>query len=702
MRLVIVLAVAAGVLLNVIPAFAVRLFNIPLYVDNMGTMTVSAMCCTFPGMVVAVLTNTIINIFNKIGIYFSILSVMIAILSAFAMSRGWFKKPGKIALYIFYSALISGVGGALIQWMIIGGPQYKTISDAVGTIADNTGLPAFPIFLVINFGLNLVDKSITTLLGLVILKLIPEDLKHAAWNNGWKQKPLTNEELDDINKRTGKRTKRLQTKIILLLATAFLAIIFVLGVASIRMYSSDNRKNRTAQAEQAARYVASVVDGDMIDTYLLKGGELESYKDTLNLLYLYRNSSDNIGDLYVYKITDKGCYCIFDTYYEEDESYGVGSFLEYESFPGAERLASSNGEKVDPIVVSSVYEVNITAFEPIYDSNGICVAYAGADSTLQYYSEFVKNYILKTVLLSSGFLVLIMGYGLWVSGSYLVYPINSMAVCASGFSESGEDQKSLDREVKRLKGLDIKTDDEIEHLYKVICEMTEDTAEKVRDVRHYTTAVTQMQRGLIITMADLVENRDSDTGSHVQKTAAYVKIILDGLKRKGYYAEKLTPKYMSDVEMSAPLHDVGKINISDTILNKPGKLTDEEFEIMKTHTIHGKEIMERAISTVQGESYLKEARNMAAYHHEKWDGTGYPEGLHGEVIPLSARIMAVADVFDALVSKRVYKPAMPFDKAVGIIMKDSGKHFDPKCVEVFMDSLDEVKRVMRKYDNMQI
>ncbi|MBP5267582.1 MAG: HD domain-containing protein, partial [Ruminococcus sp.] len=178
----------------------------------------------------------------------------------------------------------------------------------------------------------------------------------------------------------------------------------------------------------------------------------------------------------------------------------------------------------------------------------------------------------------------------------------------------------------------------------------------------------------------------------------YVKIIVEGLKEKGYYPEKITPKFMSDVVRSAPLHDVGKINIPDGVLNKTGKLTPEEYEIMKTHTTAGKNIMEHAIETVEGDSYLKEARNMAAYHHERWDGKGYPEGLHGEVIPLSARIMAVADVFDALTSPRVYKPAFPLDKALSIIEEGNGTQFDPKCVEAFIDSLDEVKKVLRKYD----
>ena len=272
-----------------------------------------------------------------------------------------------------------------------------------------------------------------------------------------------------------------------------------------------------------------------------------------------------------------------------------------------------------------------------------------------------------------------------------------MAFYANNFTDGVSNQLVMEEKVKKLNELDISTNDEIENLYYALCKMAEDSVELMDGIRHQTKAIDQMQNGLIITMADLVESRDSETGYHIQKTVDYVKVILDGLVKKGYYPSKLTPKYISDVTMSAPLHDIGKISVPDAVLNKPGKLTDEEFEIMKKHTTVGKEIMEKVINAVQGDSYLKEARNMAAYHHEWWNGNGYPEGLKGEVIPLSARIMAVADVFDALTSKRVYKDAMPFDKAMDIIKEEAGSHFDPKCVEVFVLASDDVREIMKKY-----
>ncbi len=199
----------------------------------------------------------------------------------------------------------------------------------------------------------------------------------------------------------------------------------------------------------------------------------------------------------------------------------------------------------------------------------------------------------------------------------------------------------------------------------------------------YHEKVSRMQSGLITFMAEVVENRDDNTGGHIRRTAAYVECIAKELKRQEIYSNILTDRYLSDMVVAAPLHDIGKIHIPDAVLNKLGKLTEEEFEIMKTHTMAGEELLTHAKAGLGESGYLNTAVEMAAYHHEWWNGKGYPYGISGEEIPLCARIMAVADVFDALTSKRCYKSAMPLEKAYAIIREESGTHFDPAVVEAF-------------------
>ena len=489
---------------------------------------------------------------------------------------------------------------------------------------------------------------------------------------------------------------------LLILASVLMAL--VMALSGLTFYFVNLKKEYRENAIKATALAKKVINADRIQDYLLSGRSIADYEDaeyrkTYDLLCSIRKSIIGIEYLYVYQIREDGCHIVFDT---DPETFRNGILInDIESFdesflPYLPTLLA--GEPMEPLENDDRLGYFITNYEPLYDSEGRCVAYVGADASLDFLNNYMREFSLRVLLIFSGFFVLILSYGLWISMRYLVHPIKSLAVVVTGFDKEKADQEILDRNAIKIRDLDIRTGDEVEQLYQALCQMTEGTAEQMRRVRYYAEISSEMQNGLIITMADMVENRDSDTGAHVQKTSAYVRIILNGLKRKGYYLNKLTPQYISDVETSAPLHDVGKISIPDAILNKPGKLDDEEYAIMKTHTTEGMRIIDRAIERVKGGEYLKEARNMAAYHHERWDGKGYPEGLSGEVIPLSARVMAVADVFDALASPRVYKPAFPLEKALDIISEGAGTQFDPKCVEVFMDSLDEVKAVLKKYN----
>lgn len=184
--------------------------------------------------------------------------------------------------------------------------------------------------------------------------------------------------------------------------------------------------------------------------------------------------------------------------------------------------------------------------------------------------------------------------------------------------------------------------------------------------------------------ANVVENRDENTGGHIRRVTAYVSLLVNELKLKDKYRSIMTSDWIDNIEKAAPMHDVGKISIPDSILQKPGKLTDEEYEIMKTHTTKGAELITKSFKNIDNEDYTNMIYDVALYHHEKWNGKGYPKGLSENSIPLSARIMAVADVFDAISQKRCYRDAMPFDKCFEIISSGRGTDFDPDITDVFV------------------
>lgn len=219
-----------------------------------------------------------------------------------------------------------------------------------------------------------------------------------------------------------------------------------------------------------------------------------------------------------------------------------------------------------------------------------------------------------------------------------------------------------------------------------------------REVQKRTREVEAIQEVTIRTLTSLAETRDIDTGNHIRRTQSYVKVIASSLSAHPRFAAFLTPGNIDLLYRSAPLHDIGKIGIPDRILLKPGKLEADEFAIMKTHTTLGGDAITHAELALGREvPFLKLAKEIAYGHHEKWNGKGYPEGLQGDDIPISARLMAVADVYDALISRRVYKPAMTHEQAVAIIRDGRGEQFDPDITDAFIRIEGEIRGIANRF-----
>ncbi|HGY5298610.1 TPA: HD domain-containing phosphohydrolase [Aeromonas salmonicida] len=207
-----------------------------------------------------------------------------------------------------------------------------------------------------------------------------------------------------------------------------------------------------------------------------------------------------------------------------------------------------------------------------------------------------------------------------------------------------------------------------------------------------------IQQVSIRALAHLAEIRDPETGNHILRTQGYVRLLANALASHPRFIDTLTPRYIDLLSRSAPLHDIGKVGIPDHVLLKPAKLTVEEWEVMRTHAKLGSDAIEEAERDIeQPLAFLTLAKEIAHWHHEKWDGSGYPDGLRGDEIPLSARLMALADVFDALINVRVYKAAMPYDEARALILSGTGQHFDPDVVTAFDNHFDQFVAIAERY-----
>ena len=691
-----------GLAINFAGVQLARATGVPLFLDIIGTSLAAALGGTIPGIVVGFLTNLINSIGDVSTAYYGSLSVLIAICSTIFEREGYFtfKKPWRLVVVIVVFALIGGGLGSVLTWTLYGFSFGEGISAPLAHAIYAAGrLSQFWSQFIADMLIDLADKTVTVLIVAAVLNLLPGNLRKNLFYTGWQQNPLSDEKRAEAKIRSSERMS-LQSKIIVLVAAVMLIIAAIVTAISFFHFRTSAVTEQINMAKGVVKVAASAIDADRVDEYLELGEEAEGYARIDERFYDLANSTDNVQYVYAYQIREDGCHVVFDADTPEVEGSSPGEIIEFDEAFEEYLPALLSGETIEPIISNEKFGWLLTVYEPIYDSSGKCQCYVGADINMSQIRTNDYQFLARVVSLFFGFFLIILAATIWLAEYNIILPINAMALSTGRFAYDSDSARK--EAVEGIRELDIQTGDEIENLYHSVAKTTEDMVSAIEGEEHQKQVITRLQNGLILVLADMVESRDSFTGQHVRKTAAYTDIIMREMKREGVYADQLTDEFMSDVVNSAPLHDIGKIKVSDIILNKPGKLTDEEFAIMKTHTTAGAEVIEHAMSMVSDadSTYLKEADNLAMYHHEKWDGSGYPVGLKGEEIPLSARIMAVADVFDALVSKRSYKDAMSFEKAMDIIRAGSGTHFDPLIANAFLNVSDEVREVMNA--NMSI
>ena len=680
-----------GIVLNFICNRIAGALNLPFYLDCIGTIAAALIGGFVPGVMVGFFTNVVIHLFNKyilgdtgdVTLYYCVVSVLIGLLAAFFSQNKYFKKISfKTLIPVLGFVILGGGLGSVISWGLFGNTLGDQLASSLANkIYVNVISDAFWAQLYAGLLVDIPDKLVSTILAIVIYKLYPRKIKPSR---------------DRIDLAAlAKRGISLSGKIIIAVSLIFGIASAVVSIVSMNQFRDTLVASEAEYATDTARFAATLVDGNMIDKYIERKDNAEGYYRINRYFSLIWHSSDRIQYLYVYQIKEDGCHVVFDVDTPDTPGSETGTIIPFDDGFGDKLDDLLAGKEIEPIITNDTYGWLLSSYVPIKDNQGRTQAYCCVDVAMPNIVEVERTFAFKITTILMGFFIMILTLSVYFAKRFIVSPVNSLAKLAGDFAYT--DNEARKETLDSIKDLEIKTGDEIEQLYDAMAKTTRDTVDFINESQRKNEAISTFQSGMINVMADLVESRDQSTGEHIKNTSEYVAIICDELIKEGKFSDILNEEFKNNIVSSAPMHDIGKIKISDTILNKPGKFTDEEYEIMKTHAAEGAKIISTVKKTVESdalkEDYLGEAENMAHYHHEKWNGKGYPCGLKGEEIPLSARIMAVADVFDALVAVRVYKPAMPFEKAVSIIKESSGEHFDPTIVEAFVNAEDKIRAV---------
>lgn len=689
-----------GILLNMLLVWLTKIFQIPLYLDSIGTVIVAALGGALPGITVGFFSNCITSFTSvtpdSMTMYYAFISVLLAAVTSLISKKGLFRKWYGRFLTLLIFCLIGGALGSVVTWMLYGFSFGEGITAPLAImIYQDFGFSKFAAQFTADMLIDFADKLVTLGVLCLVLYLLPASVeKKLPLGMIYQDKEQVELSLKDeysyLHRKPTFRKRSINTKITFLLL--FSATLLSVVAISIGTFTYRNKliKYDTRTDEYAVDMMLEKIDGDRVDYFLQTGKGTDEYETVYQELSVIFKHVPDVKYMYVYKIQQDGCHVVFDLDTEEMPGEPVGSVVAFdETFPYVEELLA--GKEIPSVITNDTYGWLLTVYKPIVNNDGNVVAYACADFDMKDIRTNTYTFLINTASLLFAVMILIAMVSIWYCDRNLLEPISVLAEQAHGFDYDGDHRGERVRDK-----YSITTGDELEEVFCAMCKTEDAIAEHVEEMNAKNHEISKMQRNIIYTLASMVESRDGNTGGHIRRTANYVRLIGRQLKKAGIYADVVDYAYIKKLYNSAPLHDIGKIKVSDTILNKPGRLTPAEYELMKEHTTEGREILQTSLSQIEDDSWLTMAIDMATYHHERWDGHGYPEGLKEENIPLCARIMAVADVFDALVSERSYKSAYSYEDAIKIIKEESGSHFDPIIVSVFVAAEQDIKTIMKK------
>ncbi len=445
------------------------------------------------------------------------------------------------------------------------------------------------------------------------------------------------------------------------------------------------KENYKRLSENCARSTANALFNMPVDKYL-KSGKTDLYNEQLaTVISICKNF--NLKYLYVY-VPDFNNNEVTSIFYVDGKTRNnmpdrdLGTVVTWK-ITQQERDAFRGKEDNKMYRVNNHMGHTITSYAVVRNSDGKPIALVGADLDF----NIIKKELLKDFIIIVSFIIL----SLLIIYISLIAYLNKVFI-APVVKFSQQMKKFSTEKYENFVPLPVETDDEfgmMVHSFNIM----------VKDIKEYMQSVSDTQMETIFSLAKLAQSRDDDTGKHLERVQNYCSIIARDLKENSPYADQMDSRFIENLVNASSLHDIGKVGISDSILLKPGKYTPEEFEIMKRHTIIGYRTLSDVNSKFGKNAFIDMGMTIAIYHHERWDGKGYPLGLKGDEIPLAARIMALADVYDAISTKRVYKTPFPKEECIKIIVDGSGTQFDPVLIESFLRVADELYDVRCSFED---
>ena len=508
--------VVAGILLNLLFANIAKLLQLPFYFDCIGTIAAAVTGGFLPGVLVGFFTNIVSYIFNfyimgdheDVTLFYCVVSVLIALVAATFAQKKYFRIiSAKMIIPIICFILLGGGLGSVISWGLFGDTLGEELASSLaGKIYMNVVKNAFWAQLYAGLIVDIPDKIISTVLAFIIYKFYPRRFKPQR---------------DRIDLAAmAKRGFSLSGKIIISVTLIFGLAATVVTTVSFSQFRNTIFQTESEYAQDTAKYAASLIDGNNVDEYLRIKDNADGYYVTNKNLKLIWSSSDRIKFLYVYQFQQDGVHVVFDVATPDEPAYETGEVVPYEDNVMEYKADLIAGKEIPVVQSRDQYGWLVTKYFPVYDYRGKAKAYVGVDVAMPNIGDVERSFTFKITTILMGFFITVLTGSVYLAKRYIVSPVNSLAKLAGDFAYN--DNEARKETLDSINAIEIKTGDEIEHLYKAMAKTTRDTVDFINETQRKNEAISTFQSGMISVMADLVESRDKSTGTHIKNTSAYV------------------------------------------------------------------------------------------------------------------------------------------------------------------------------------